>query len=309
MVRGCTRVSSGCDFCYAIDVAARFDRPGMWAQGLTTIRNGKHDWSGKIQLVPDELARPLHWRKPRLVFPCSGADLFHHRVPFEYIAAVFGVMLATPQHTYQTLTKRPEREVEFHEWLEEQSVRLFPDMRVDHAKAEVCLTAARARVPGEHGLPERTYAGVGVWPPTNVLAGTSAETQKDLDTRMASLRQVDAAVRFLSLEPLLGKIDLTEYIHPVPFVRALAHHERTNHMCGGAGETADCTECCIEWEPSKPDVGWIIVGGESGRKHRPCEVAWIDQIVQQCRMAGVPVFVKQDSGLGAVLNRTAPLAS
>lgn len=304
LVRGCNRVSPGCDECYAILVAARFDRPGMWGEGLTKLRNGEPDWSGKIQLVPTELPRPLHWKRPRLVFPCSGADLFHHKVPFEYIAAAYGVMLATPHHTYQTLTKRPDRELQFHEWLAEQADRVYPDINPSRAQASFVLTAARARLDEKDRarLPQSGYAGpepfMG-WPPPNVLAGTSAERQPELDERMASLRKIPAAGQWLSLEPLLGEIDLTEYIHPVSLVRAVAHHERTNHDCGGGGSgaDADCTECGAVWEAGKPDVSWVVVGGESGRKHRDVELAWIDQIVQQCRAAKVPIFVKQDSGL------------
>lgn len=108
-VRGCTRVSPGCEHCYAERLVHRFNRPGMFGQGLTVLRQGAPGWSGKVDLVERELERPLHWRRPRRVFVCSISDLFHGSVPFDFIDRVFATMKAAPQHTYQILTKRPRR--------------------------------------------------------------------------------------------------------------------------------------------------------------------------------------------------------
>lgn len=108
-VRGCTRVSPGCEHCYAERLVHRFNRPGMFGQGLTVLRQGAPGWSGKVDLVERELERPLHWRRPRRVFVCSISDLFHGSVPFDFIDQVFAAMRAAPQHTYQILTKRPRQ--------------------------------------------------------------------------------------------------------------------------------------------------------------------------------------------------------
>lgn len=116
-VRGCSRVSPGCDNCYAMHVAHRFSGPGMPYEGLTVLRKGKTDWAGIARFVPDHLSDPLRWTKPRHVFVNSVSDLFHHTVSNEQIAAVFGVMAASPRHTFQVLTKRPERMVEWFEQL------------------------------------------------------------------------------------------------------------------------------------------------------------------------------------------------
>jgi protein gp37 len=98
-VTGCSKVSQGCKNCYAERMARRLQ--GM---GLRQYRDGF-----KVTLKPDVLKEPMHWMKPRVVFVNSMSDLFHEWVPDEYIRRVFDVMMATPQHTYQVLTKRHGR--------------------------------------------------------------------------------------------------------------------------------------------------------------------------------------------------------
>lgn len=108
-VRGCSRVSEGCRNCYAERMAGRFSGPGLWAEGLAENTPAGPRWTGRVELVPDKLDQPLRWKTPRRVFVNSMSDLFHENLPNEAIAAVFGVMAACPQHTFQVLTKRPER--------------------------------------------------------------------------------------------------------------------------------------------------------------------------------------------------------
>lgn len=109
-LRGCSRKSPGCTNCYAENIARRFSGPGLPYEGLI----GKHgQWNGKIMQVPEKLQEPLSWKKPRKVFVCSTSDLFHENVPFDYIDRAFGVMAMCPQHTFQILTKRPERMREY----------------------------------------------------------------------------------------------------------------------------------------------------------------------------------------------------
>jgi protein gp37 len=117
--RGCSRVDDdGCKNCYAMRFAHRFSAPGQPYEGLTILRPKTAsrpgvDWSGKARLVPDQLDLPLRWRRPRKVFVDSMSDLFHESLSNEDIAAVFGVMAAARQHTFQVLTKRPQRALEF----------------------------------------------------------------------------------------------------------------------------------------------------------------------------------------------------
>src|SRR6266403_499735 len=109
-VAGCTVLSPGCTNCYAMRMAARLDAMGMEKyRGLTRKSGGRAKWTGKIRLDRAALDVPIKWRKPRRIFVNSMSDLFHDSVPAEFIAAVWSTMQATPQHTYQILTKRPDR--------------------------------------------------------------------------------------------------------------------------------------------------------------------------------------------------------
>lgn len=164
-VRGCSRVSPGCERCYAETMAARFP----WGAEVTS--NGR--WNGKIQLLPEKLAEPLKWRKPCRVFVNSVSDLFHPGVPFDFVLRVFAVMEQAKRHTFQVLTKRPERMLDF------------------------C----------------RTYGiGSGNQWPANVWAGVTVEDQKRAEERIPVLLHAPAAVRWLSCEPLLGPLAIQHYM-------------------------------------------------------------------------------------------------
>jgi len=203
---GCDRISAGCDHCYALTLAKRLKAMGAEKYQV----DGDPRTSGPgfgLTLHPDALSVPYRWRTPRLVFVNSMSDLFHARVPLEFIREVFQVMADTPQHTYQVLTKRSRR--------------------------------------------LRRLAGKLDWPP-NVWMGVSVEDQTHL-YRVDDLREVPAAVRFLSCEPLLGPLtglDLT-------------------------------------------GIDWVIAGGESGPGHRPMEEAWVLELRDLCQAHGVPFFFKQ----------------
>jgi protein gp37 len=146
-----------------------------------------------VRLHPERLTAPLHWRKPRRVFVNSMSDLFHEQVPDEFIDRVFAVMALTPQHTYQVLTKRPER---MREYLTSprhgEPVETFVELEKDRISTEAW------------GLGQF----LGAWPLPNVWLGVSCEDQRRADERIPLLLQTPAAVRFISAEPLLGPIDL-----------------------------------------------------------------------------------------------------
>lgn len=199
-IRGCSKVSAGCKNCYAEKVAARFSGPGQPYEG--TVRDGH--WNGQIRFVPDMLAQPLKWKRPRRIFVNSMSDLFHDGVPFEYVAAVFGVMAACPQHTFQLLTKRPERAVEFFEWTDANPSR--------YSIPEQCgLCAFNAiEAAGQCGTPRfgpGLLAKNDAWPLPNVHLGVSVENQETADARIPLLLQCPAKVRFVSYEPALGPVD------------------------------------------------------------------------------------------------------
>lgn len=172
-VRGCTVVSEGCRNCYAMKQAHRFSGPGQPYEGLTEIGNHGPRWNGNIRLVPEVLDAPTRWKKPRRIFVNSMSDLFHEDVPTRFIARVFEVMAACPQHTFQILTKRPER--------------------IDSV------------LYGEEGA---FYLGGGDYLPS-VWIGVSVENQQTADERIPLLLSIPAAVRWVSAEPLLGPTDLT----------------------------------------------------------------------------------------------------
>jgi len=200
-VTGCTKISPGCAHCYAARMAKR-----LQAMGQVRYRNGF-----RVTLQRDIVELPLHWKQPRMIFVNSMSDLFHKQVPSEFIAQCFEVMEKASWHTFQVLTKRPER-----------ALGLAP------------------RLP---------------WP-DNVWMGTSVECQKYIP-RIDILTQIPAAVRFLSLEPLLG---------PLPDLPLAGIH-------------------------------WVIVGGESGPRARPMEAAWVCQIRDRCLTHNVPFFFKQWGGV------------
>lgn len=285
-VRGCSRVSPGCDNCYAMRQAHRFAGPGKPYDGLTTLRRGKVEWTGVARFVPGELGAPLRWRKPERIFVNSMSDLFHHSLTNEEIAAVFGVMAATPHHTHQVLTKRPERALEFFAWLKAKADA--------NSSTELGICVAHASQHLGKGLPEfmpHLTADWPTWPLPNVWLGVSVENKRTARNRVPLLLDTPAAVRFLSCEPLLENPNI----------------DRALLVCGGC--LSKDVRAGLDWLPTDParvtykpqslrgidqkTVDWVIVGGESGPGARALEVDWIRTIVAQCTAANVPVFVKQ----------------
>lgn len=273
-VTGCTRASKGCDNCYAVTMTHRLEAMGQTEKygGLTVLNpKGDRHFNGVVRCHEDVLDKPLKRRKPTMYFVNSMSDLFHKDVPFEFIDKVFAVMALCPQHVFQILTKRPERMAEY---LNEESEVFCRVLSVADAVCEleeemgVTLRPPQADEMSQRGLqwPE--------WPLPNVWLGTSVEDQQAADERIPHLLKCPAAVRFLSCEPLLGAVDLDPYLF---------------------GDTRH--------DGDRNSVDWVIVGGESGPKARECRTSWIRGIVDQCKSAGVPVFVKQ-LGVKPVMTRS-----
>lgn len=276
-VVGCERVSAGCDNCYAFALHDR--RYASWKSGRwrSAPEQYHHPFStaykdpatGKpqgVQILRQRLNDPLKWRKPCWVFVNSMGDLFHEDVPFSFVDEVFEVMLRAERHTFQVLTKRPQR------------------MRKYMLNAPWRRTAEWFDAAG--------------WVPDNIWLGVSVENQEAANERIPLLLETPAAVRFLSCEPLIGEVGLGEYISPSAFRRCVLHHQRTDHPCGGRGDGADCEVCGTEWVDGEIGLHWVIVGGESGARARPMKLDWARTLIEQCRSAQGPLFVKQ---LGSVL--------
>lgn len=277
-VVGCTPVSPGCLNCYAATMAVQLE--GMGTRGYTPVkgiriaevRDRRAVYTGSVRLVPEALMVPLRRKMPTTYFLASMGDVFHADVPFDYLDRIWAVMALCPQHTFQVLTKRPERAAEYlaRPWLE------------DGDRALAALGPLPAYVTDWPMLDLRG-------PLPNVWLITSVEDQTRADERIPHLLRCPAAVRGLSVEPLLGRVDL--------------HGVLPGHACNRCnsawyGSDPQCPRCSYT-DPmalathDRVGVDWVIVGGESGHNARPCDVGHIEHVVNQCDAAGVPVFIKQ----------------
>jgi protein gp37 len=244
-IRGCSKVSDGCRNCYAMHVASRFSDSDQAYHGLA-LRNPPR-WTGKIQVVPAHLDDPLKWKRPRRIFVNSMSDLFHEHIPFSEIDRIFNVMYLAKHHTFQILTKRPERMYDY---------------------------ILRSAWLSNNPLP-------------NVWFGVSAEDQDTWDHRVGILHQIPAAVRWVSVEPMLGPIhasnDLILWRCSDCEVEDLHHPSDSQYF-------EFCRDEAIE---QKPAIDWIVVGGESGNGARPMNPDWARSIRDQCIEAKVPFLFKQ----------------
>jgi protein gp37 len=198
---GCERVSEGCKNCYALRFAERFrGTPGHY-----------YERGFDVLVRPNMLDRPHRWKKPRKIFVNSMSDLFHHEIPDDYIDRVMEQIEGNSRHTYQLLTKRPER------------ARRYFKKRY-----------------GNESLPVQLWVGVSV-------------ESNEVAWRVDMLREINAAVRFLSVEPMIGPVD------------AVVLH----------------------------GVHWVIAGGESGPKYRSLDVVWLRELRDRCVAANIPFFFKQ----------------
>ncbi len=286
-VSGCTRVSAGCDHCYAVSMTKRLEAMKKEKySGLVNI--GKGHFNGVVKCHEDALTIPLKARKPRRWFVNSMSDLFHKEVPFEFIDKVFAVMALCPHHTFQVLTKRPERMAEY----------LSRPPLIESEREEIAIELANAYgmergpvIANRLEAFQRRHATMfnmdllhAKWPLPNVWIGTSVEDQATADERIPHLVRCPAVVRFLSCEPLLGPVDLTT----VPWI----HGGMAAKGCAGVVKDHREPDDYVYWEKAYA-IHWVIVGGESGPGARPMDLAWVYDIVKQCDSSGVAVFVKQ----------------
>ncbi|MCT7971148.1 DUF5131 family protein [Laspinema olomoucense] len=259
---GCSRVpgSPGCQNCYAAE-AAKSPRLQQFEQ-YQKVRS----WNGTVEFVESQLIKPLKWKKPKRIFVCSMSDIFHKNVETAWIDKIFAVMAIASQHSFQVLTKRPERMLQY------LSDNQTPD-RIEEAGYEF-----------SHNMEFD-------WPLPNVWIGTSVENQEMADKRIPYLLQTPAKIRFLSCEPLLGPLDLGNHL-VCEYCQGNGRQLKVIHWHkGGVAGYVDCPQCGNNLWNNK--INWVIVGGESGHNARPCRVEWIKSIVTQCQDAHIASFVKQ----------------
>lgn len=246
-VTGCAKVSQGCKNCYAERDWARLQHlPAYSGRAFTDVATH-----------PDRLDQPLRWQRPRRIFVNSMSDLFHADVPFEFIDRVFAVAALCPQHTFQILTKRPERMREY--------LRGLTVLRI----------AAAAYFVGRPSVFDGTDF-------PNVHLGVSVEDQATADARIPILLNTPASVRWISAEPLLGRVDLCEPLG-MWWNQTMECFE-ANGACGFNRNPRNHADTAIDW---------VVAGGESGPKARPTHPDWVRSLRDQCRAAGVPFFFKQ----------------
>ena len=271
---GCDHVSDGCG---TFDQDGELVEGGCYAAGLASGRlattptyqglaeHGR--FNGTIRLLPDRLDQPLRWRRPPKVFVNSMSDLFHPGVPDSYIAAVFARMALARRHTFQLLTKRPGPmasllgKSDFVVQVAEEATAILE--RTPTVDRRLSTDGWTPRGDPEHRL------WMPPWPLPNLWVGISvehngtgryADKPKWADVRIPPLLRTPAAVRFLSMEPLLGPVDLRRWLS----LPGLA-----------------------------PGVDWVIVGGESGPLARPMHPRWVQDLRDQTLHAGVAFFLKQ----------------
>jgi len=245
-VVGCTKISVGCENCYAERMAARLANMGQSIY-MNVVKHEKTDsgclkwlprWNGKTSIASIKtIEKPWNWKKHRFVFVCSMGDLFHESVSLETVLNIMYVINKCRQHTFLILTKRPERMREFFvEWLHDQTGDYIPNM----------------------------------W------LGVTAENQDMVNERIPVLLNVPAAKHFVSVEPMLGPVDIVQYMH--------------DSCCN---EIREKEGICICSEPREPHLNWVICGGESGPGARPTHPIWVQSLRDQCVNNKTPFHFKQ----------------
>ena len=321
---GCTKVSEGCQNCYAERMANRLAKNPMLPDRYQNVID-RREWSGDLHFVPNELNKPGHWRKSKRIFVGSMGDIFHVDAQDEWISKIFDMAFDNPQHTFILLTKRPERMLEFvlenayrrsFGWVDEERQIFTPDfcthmddMRMrnqcgwvgegnwvcecpknenmgqkDSCHEAECPIAYQAndrktlekigvedsyKFDSEgfaldcermifHSRPRSAMVG-------NIWFGVTVENQEQANKRIPILLQIPAKIRFVSVEPMLGPVDLAKWLPEPP-----------------------------QEVPSKlQTLNWVICGAETGPEARVMENNWAFDLQHQCLKSGIPFFFKK----------------
>jgi protein gp37 len=259
---GCTKVSAGCDHCYAERLHERFHGAGSFAQVTTH---------------PDRYEAPLTWRAPSLVFVNSMSDVFHPALPDDDIARVFAVMALAGRHTFQILTKRHAR------------MRAVLGSDAFHAQAatevrQLCRRRRPAVSPFQDAYEDR----LSPWPLPNVWLGVSVETQRWADIRVPALLGTPAAVRWVSAEPLLGPVVLDRWLRRPPHPDGAGSGGTDHHAAA-----VDSASALAGPDPDGRRLDWVVGGGESGPGARPMHPDWARSLRDQCATSGTAFLFKE----------------
>lgn len=222
-ITGCTKLSEGCENCYAEKMAKRLK--GRYGYDI--------EKPFEVTFHPDKLKEPFRWATPRRIFVCSMGDIFHGEVRVEWIDEVLKVISQCSHHTFMVLTKRPGNIYD----------KLY----------------------GE--IPFRFFGHNGSM--SNLWIGVTGENQNRVDERMKDFDKMGDFPRFISIEPMIGSVDLRNYLE-------------VDRVPGGGWFRSD-------W---RPVLDWVIVGGETGPRARPMNPEWVRLVRDQCVAAGVPFFFK-----------------
>lgn len=284
-ITGCTLVDDGCRICYAAELAATRLKNHPSRAGLARRnRQGEAKFTGEVRFNKQWLPQPLRWTSPRMIFVCAHGDLFHENVPDAWIDQVFAVMAMCPHHTFQVLTKRPERAAQYLDQTNVDDGREIAEIACDVWQQH---RGNWRNMPSTIGHQQRkTEWGNEIdfwleqWPLPNVWLGTSVSDQASANARIPQLLQAPAAIRFVSAEPLLGPVDLTHIVYDD--VVAI------NALTGEAGVP-------VAHRPSGAAINWVIAGGESGRsaRVRPMHPDWVRAIAVACNHHGTAFHFKQ----------------
>lgn len=255
---GCTKISEACDHCYAVrqvwrmahnpNPKVRATHEGLVANMVrwdgTDLGQPHLDWTGEVRSLPERLDQPIAWRRPQRVFVCPMSDLFHPSVTDTFLNRVFATIVNAPQHRFIVLTKRPERLLRYAKSVENS----WTWRHLDH-----------------------------VW------FGVTAENQGWADERIPVLLQVPAKHKWVSVEPILGSVDLLPWLRP---------------------QTQWVDTIADAYPEITPALEWVVVGCESGPGARVDQPRWYEYMIEQCGRAEVPLFIKQSRPLNSgVINR------
>jgi protein gp37 len=281
---GCSKVSAGCENCFAHRmISTRFPHLTGYEHGPGMGTDIPLGWDGRAHFKPERLEIPLHWKKPRRVFVCSMSDLFHESLANWQIAAVFGVMAATPQHQYVVMTKRPGRAVEWFEWLKQLSNFCETSPSIE------CADSLFRHIGHEEPKIVRGDGDGAQFPLKNVIMCASVENQPTTDERVPLLLQIPARWRGVVVEPMLGPtridgVDVGKYRINVFACEECGYTmhdvaiQMDHKLCLGKG----------------PGIHLVICGAETGPGKRPFNDDWALDLRDQCKAASVPFFFKKD---------------
>lgn len=261
---GCMKVSEGCKNCYAEKQAFRIAHMGN--EGYKKVTNfPDKGWNGETEIVADSFYKPLQWKRPRVIFVCSMGDLFFSKHEELEIDKVFAIAALCPQHIFIILTKRPKQMAAYFNIGNEELIGKWEEGSYEIGIADKNDDIDAPAV----FIYNRTHRQ---WPLKNIWLGVSAENQKQADIRIKFLLETPAVVHGVSIEPMLGSLNLIPHIN--------LEKENSPHPGGDVRST-------------EGGLDWVICGGESGHKARPTHPDWVRSIRDQCKAANTPFFFKQ----------------